>query len=185
MKNLLKSRNAQAESETRKNRKKLFLLLKRHCMVVLFILISANLYSQDIRQLDSFLEQAKVSTDPVLVSEAKHIESLIKELQPTIYINNTIIDNNGIQPKCAEVDAGSTIELNKENILYNEVELITVKLTTPDDLNFIIDLSKLTGFTNLKSILFLCEFECSIESIQKLYIPKTGINIFIKVSIPS
>lgn len=185
MKNLLKSRNAQAELETGKNRINFFLLLKRLCVMVLMILISANLYSQDIMQLDCFLEQAKVPTNPALDSKAKHKESLIKELHPTININNTIIDNNGIQPLCAGVNDGSTSKLNKENVRYNQVELITVKFTSQDDLNFIVDLSKQTGFTDLKNILFLCEFDCSIEAIQKLYIPKTGINVFLKVSIPS
>jgi hypothetical protein len=52
-------------------------------------------------------------------------------------------------------------------------------------MNFILDLTKLIGFTNLKSVLFLYEFDIRTEDAQKLYLPKPGINVFYKVSIPS
>jgi len=159
--------------------------LRSLSLMLLFILFSASLYSQNIRELESFLEQAKVSADPVLVSNAIHIESLIKDLQPTVYISNASIESISKQPICAEVDAGSTNQLLIENTLFNQVEIIIVKLNTPEDLNFIIDLSRLSGFTNLKDVLFLCEFECAAITIQRLFLPKVGINVFLKVSIPS
>lgn len=154
-------------------------------LILLFVLFSASLFAQNVQELNSFLAEAKKTNDPAIMSEAKHLESLIRDLQPTVYINNMSIENNEAQPVCAEVDASSVDQLSLQNELFIKVEIITIRLQSPSDLDFILDLSILTGFTNLKFVVFLCEFECTDKDIDKIFLTKSGITVFYKVSIPS
>lgn len=154
-------------------------------LIILTILTSTSLQAQSIMEFSSYLEQAKSSTDPLVVSNIAHLESLINDLQPTVFVGNEIKSNGTSQPVCAEVKSTDVEKLSAENSLFNQVELITIVLNSPADLNFILDLSKLNSFINLKYVYFLCEFDCKIEETQKLYLPKTGITVLYKVSIPS
>jgi len=160
-------------------------VLKKLSMVVIILLTAASLHAQVIMELNDWLEQSKSSADPVMVSDAIHLEKLIKELQPTVYIANTVIPNSGKQPVCANAKPGYVDQLSLENPLFSNVELLTIRLKSQADLNFILDLDKLTGFTNLKYVYFICEMNCNIEDVQKLFLPKSGITVFYKVSIPS
>ena len=159
--------------------------LNKLFIILFIVLTSSGLRAQVVMELNSFIEQLKASADPVLVANLNHLESLIKDVQPTVYVCNTITAKGEIQPVCANVKAGSINQMIVENPLFNQVELITIRLQSPDDLNFVLDLPKLTGFTNLKYVYFLCEFNSGIEDVQKLFIPKIGITVFYKVSIPS
>ena len=159
--------------------------LNKLFIILLIVFTSSGLHAQVVMELNSYLEQLKASVDPVLVTNLNHLESLIKDVQPTVYVCNTITTNGETQPVCANVKAGSINQIIVENPLFNQVELIMIRLKNPSDLNFVLDLAKLTSFTNLKYVYFLCEFQSGIEVVQKLFIPKIGITVFYKVSIPS
>jgi hypothetical protein len=162
-----------------------FSVLKKLSMALIILLISATLHAQVVMELKSYIEQMKASADPAAASNAAHLEKLVKDIQPTVYINNTIVANGELQPVCANVKSASIDQLRSDNPLFSGVELIRIRLNSPADLNFILDLSNLPGFTKLKYVYFLCEFKCGIEDIQKLFIPKSGITVIYMVSIPS
>jgi len=163
----------------------LSLLLKTLIMVFLIVLTSVSLNAQGIIELKSYLEKTKTSPDPVLVSNAKHLESLVTELQPTVYLSNSIVTGNTNKAKCAEVKASAIDQLSSDNSLFNDIELITIRLESPADMGFVLDLSKLNRFTKLKYIYFLCEFDGDAKELQKLFIPTAGITVLYMVSIPS
>jgi|APIni6443716594_1056825.scaffolds.fasta_scaffold34557_2 flagellar basal body-associated protein FliL len=160
-------------------------IMRNLSLVIFIILASAGLKAQSIMELGSYMKQAQSSSDPVVVASAEYLESLIKEIQPTVYISSNITSNGESKPVCAEVKANDIKKLSIENSVFNQVELLTIVIYNPADLNFILDLSELKSFTNLKYVYFLCEFNCKIKQVQKLYIPKTGIVVFYNVSIPS
>ncbi|MFA5974411.1 MAG: hypothetical protein WC780_18825 [Lentimicrobiaceae bacterium] len=162
----------------------LSLFLKTLIMVFLIVLTSVSLNAQGIIELKSYLEKTKTSPDPALVSKAKHLESLVTELQPTVYLSNSIVTGN-TKAKCAEVKASAIDQLSSDNSLFNDIELITIRLESPADMGFVLDLSKLNGFTKLKYIYFLCEFDGDAKELQKLFIPTAGITVLYMVSIPS
>jgi hypothetical protein len=160
-------------------------VLKKFSIILLLLVSSAGLHAQDIVLLDSFLEEMKASQDTALSNNAIHLESLLTGLQSTVYVGSSIKAGDETPPVCANVRAGSVSMLTQTNQLFNEVELIVIKLRTPQDLNFKLDPSKLTSFVKLKYVVFLCEFECSLEETQNLFHPKNGISFFHKVSIAS
>lgn len=160
-------------------------VLKISILILFILLISATLHSQEVVELNIYLRQLKGSSDPVTEASATHLESLLKDRLPTVYIGNAIVTNGETQPLCVKIKAGSTDQLTSHNPLFNNIELITIKLKTPADLNFILDLTKLPGFTNLKYVYFLYEFKTGVEDPRRLFIPKTGITVLYKVSIPS
>ena len=158
--------------------KKLFLML-------LIILASATLYAQVAVELNSYLKQLNASADPVLVDNAVHLESLIKEKHPGVYIRKAQITSGEANPVCVNVNAGYVDALKTMNQLSGKIELITIRLRSSADLNFILDLPNLIGFQKLKYVYFLFEFNAGIEETQKLFIPKPGITVLYKVSVPS
>jgi hypothetical protein len=158
---------------------------KLSMVIILTVLTSISLQAQNIMEFNSYLEQAKSSTDPLVNANISHLEHLINDLQPTAYVGSDIKSIGETQPVCVEVKSADIKKLSIANSLFTQVELITIVVNSPADLNFVLDLSKLDSFTNLKFVYFLCEFECKIEEMQKLYLPKAGITVFYKVSIPS
>ena len=154
-------------------------------MLFIIVMICSTLHAQDLMELHGYLEQLKASADPAKVSDAVHLESLISDFQPTIYVGKSIVAHNEKRPVCAEAKSGSIDGLTAENPLFSQVELITIRLQSASEMNFVLDLSKLISFTNLKYVCFLCEFNCGIEDVQKLFIPKTGITVTYRLSIPS
>lgn len=154
-------------------------------MVFIIVMTCATLHAQDLTELNGYLEQLKSSADPAEVTDALHLESLVSDFQPIIYVGKSIVAHNEKQPVCAEAKSGSTDGLTTENPLFSQVELITIRLQSASEMNFVLDLSKLISFTNLKYVCFLCEFNCEIEDVQKLFIAKTGITVTYKISIPS
>lgn len=163
-----------------------FCSVSKKLFILLIILVSSvSIQAQAIVELNSYFEQRRASGNSLMVNEAAHLESLVNDVLPTIYIGNTIISNGETQPLCVNLKAGSVDRIRSVNPLFRKVELITIQLTSPADLNFILDLPNLSGFANLKYIYFLCELRIGAEDLEKLFLPKNGIAVFYKVSIPN
>jgi hypothetical protein len=177
----------QKKSEQRITKASLKSVIKNFSIVILLVLTSFCLQAQNINimELDALMISLKASPDSAVVAGSVHLESLINDLQPTVYIGTSVKSNGGMQPVCAEIKAADIQKLKTENPLFSQVELITIILNKPSDINFVLDLSDLSSFTNLKYVYFLVEFDCTNKEMQKLYLPKTGISVMYKVSIPS
>ncbi|MEI6680303.1 MAG: hypothetical protein WCL21_16965 [Mariniphaga sp.] len=159
--------------------------MKKLLMVFIIVMSCTAINAQEIYEINGYLKQMKTSADVGIISDALHLESLVRDFQPTIYVGKSIVAHNEKQPVCAEAKSGSIDGLSAENPLFSRVELITIRLQNASDMNFVLDLSKLISFTNLKYVCLLCEFNCGIEDVRKLFIPKTGVIFIYKVSIPS
>ena len=160
-------------------------LFVRIFLILMVFLISASLHAQEVRELEGYLEQMRTSTDSASVANAELLESLVTDLHPTIFINNSIIVNGDTPPVVAIVKASSVSKLILTDSRFTQVELITIKLSSITDLNIFMDINKFTDFTNLKYVYFLCEFECTPDALQKLFLPKTGVAVLYKISIAS
>jgi hypothetical protein len=165
-------------------------LRRRAMMSVLLILMLVfsilKTFAQDAKELGTTLSSMKASSDASIQSQAAHIESLIYYLQPKLYINNGVEKKYGeVSPVSVESDAQSVSNLNEVNSLFSQVELITIKLNSPEDLNFVLDISTLHSFVNLKYIQFLCNFNCAPSLINKLFLQKnnSGVTVYYNISI--
>ncbi|MTK53029.1 hypothetical protein [Paludibacter sp.] len=143
------------------------------------------LQAQQVQEATQMLNNMSSSGDNAIVAEGIYIQNLITAPLPTIYIGENIRVSGESQPVRAIVEAGNISKLNDTNAAFSEVEMIIVKLKSPSDLNFSIDLSTLNGFTKLKYVLFISEFTTTASDIQNLFVPNTGITVIYKVSILS
>ena len=159
--------------------------IKLRILFMILFFIGFNSFGQTVFELSSKLAEMKSSGDTAITNEASRIEKLIYDLCPTIYIENRTIKTFGeTPPVCLKTDVGSIIKLKESNPVYTNIELLTIKFSAPADLIFPLDLSLLTGFTNLKYVQFVCPFNCTVSAIEQNFKPKQGVTAFYILSIP-
>ncbi len=118
---------------------------------------------------------------------------LAYKLLPTAYIENNNIKiggNSGYAnmpiSKLTFNDTKSFNILNQPKPNLNKVELITIKVLTPNDLNNSINLSEVEGLNRLKYILIDCYFECTESQIKAFVkLDNPNVRIFYKTNKPS
>ena len=158
----------------------------KRAIFILLLVVGSIAQGQTVFELRSKLVEMKGSTDSLITKEAVRIESLVYSLQSRLYILQGVEKTYGIVPPvCATVDAQSVNKLKDADSLFSQVELITIKIDKPDDLNLSLDLTALSGFTNLKYVHFLCSFSCAPEDLSKLLTPNPAVTVFYIVSLPS
>lgn len=162
--------------------------VKVKVLILLLFIVSSNFQSfgQTVYELSSKLSEMNGSGDTTLIKEAAHIKTLVTDLQPTVYVADFVKTSNELVPLRADVQAGAVAKLNIQNPLFEQVELITIRINSSADLATILDLSLIQGFTNLKYVRVLCSFECAAEQISPIVTGNTlGIKVFYSISIPS
>jgi len=127
-------------------------------LLILFYSIPLLAQSQNesypIMEKRQFLSNLRTSeqTSRSTYSNAKHIEDLISKVQPSIYFNSGTVKTYGEKPVCLITNVQSLSRLNGASMLKNNIEMATVKIESPTDLNATIDLNIFTEFKNLKYI---------------------------------
>ncbi len=162
-------------------------LVRKAVILFFFVFVfGTQTYAQAPVEYRSMIAQMAGSGDTLLVEEAAHIGSLVTDLHPTVYIGDVVRTNNGSTPVRADVKAGSISKLSIENPLFEQVELITIRINSQADLSAQLDLSTIQGFTGLKYVRLLCSFECTAEQLNTIVTGNTaGIKVFYSISIPS
>jgi len=156
-------------------------------LIILFLISTQNLKAQNIKEYSDLANSITSADKQNGSSEAKHLKSLIFDLNPKIYIYNKEDKRYGNEPPvCLNTDVNSIERLYEANNLFEKVELISININNPSELNFILDFSKLNSFINLKYVQFLCSFECDPILIKQLYKEnsKTGMIVFYRISLP-
>jgi hypothetical protein len=141
-------------------------------------------------ELNEYLSQAANNKSSINLkssqSTSNPLQVLAYDLVSTVIIENGEIKVFGEQPPIkAEIFYNSFQAIATTNTLFNEVELLVIKLDSEDQLNSSLDFSKIMGFNNLKYVYFLCPFNCSkskIESVTK-GLP-SEITLLYSISIP-
>ncbi|HNZ42632.1 MAG TPA: hypothetical protein PLI16_10440 [Bacteroidales bacterium] len=148
----------------------------------LLLFFSTSIIAQEAINLETALTSKAPATQQVL-------KSLVFDVHPTICVENGTIKTFGNGPAVRlETDSKSFSSLYDADPIFDQVEIITVKLNNPDDMKVVpLNLQNLTGFTRLKYILFLCNMNCNPNSINKMFKATTqdGFEIFYQVSIPN
>lgn len=98
------------------------------------------------------------------------ILSLIKNTQPSLYLNSEGIKKYGGIPVCLYSQAKYFINnynLKNDND-FNSLEIIVIKIEDLQDLNSTIDASQFFNFLKLKYIYFVSTIDCSEKDIQNI-----------------
>ena len=143
-------------------------------MVILIVLFSGTSFSQDnvIHKLTERDESAKKGNVVGQRSSAVITEfpnDLLYELKSTIYIKNNGILNvegPGAPLVLKFLDVKSFNFTSTRNPLYNKVEMITISLSSENDLRNTFDLNTVKGFSHLKYIYLKCEFPISENQVR-------------------
>ncbi|HNW90090.1 MAG TPA: hypothetical protein PKN48_10540 [Bacteroidales bacterium] len=153
--------------------------------VMMFMLFSMNIMAQNAIELGPALNSLKITAN----QQYNVINSLIYDVQPTVYVQNGMVQSFGNGPaKRVEVSTNSFDNLYETNPVFSDVEIITVKINNKNDLKMPgLNIQDLSHFTNLKYILYLCSINCDPVSINKMFTPEIhdGITIFYQISIPN
>jgi hypothetical protein len=156
--------------------------------LIIFYVFSIQISSaQNIKEYNDVINSLPVSKDLAGSSNAGRLQSLVYNVQPKLYIHKQEVKNSSEElPVCINTDANSINILYGANRLFERVEMITILLNSPGESDFILDLSKLKNFPNLKYVHFLCSFKCEPSLINKLYQENssTGIIVFYQISVP-
>lgn len=155
-----------------------------------FLIITIFAFSataQSTQELGQAISTMKLSSIKSVQDESSHINSLVNDLQPTVYINNGTIKTFSNAPYiCADVDLLSLGTLIQTNSIFSQVELLKIRINA-GDIGSVLNLSNLTSFTNLKYIVFLCSYNCDPVAINNMYTGNSGsgITVFYQISIPN
>lgn len=120
-----------------------------------------------IFELDSKLAAMRSSKDERSKVEGIYLNSLITDLLPSIYFQEgKLVGTYKENPIVLFTDISSLTSLSDPNPLYKKIEIISVKLKKPEDLQKVLRFSDLLGFGNLKYIYFLCDFNICPDQAQ-------------------
>ena len=166
------------------------LILSRILLVTCILFLVFQVSAQEVKELNGSLSGNNAETNK--------LRSLVNDLQPTLYFQqNEQVGNNVEAPLLIDSDAASVDQFYVKNPEYNSVELIRIRINSPEQMNLFLDISKLDSFINLKYIYFLCAFDlceeqsaksaCEIWKISKMINQgtNTGIRFYYLISIPS
>lgn len=128
-----------------------------------------NQYS-NISHIDSFLanQRTSVSSKSATVTTPLRIETLINDLQPSIYLLNGTEKTYGENPVCLFTNVQSLNAFKNSKLPSNVIEIITIKITSEADLNLAIDLALFSEFSKLQYIYILSEIKISEDQIIKI-----------------
>lgn len=163
------------------NNKKMKLNFK---IILLFLSISSYSFCQTttVTEIGSYLSSKNRVADKNLVK----IQSLVKDLYPSVYVNNQKIVIKGDNPVCLYTDLSSLNTITNDNVSSGTIELAVVRIKSKSELNSKIDLNVFKDFTSLKCVLLIYEFNVNPSDINKMVTPANENQlVFYKIEIQS
>lgn len=141
-------------------KKNILILLNFSLIIFSSIDVSAqeqkNVVSKDSRILErkSFVADLRASEISARssYSNARRVETLLTQVQPSSYAYSGTVKNYGEKPVCLFTDIQSLRSLNDPIILRDHIELITITVKSQSDLNTTIDMNNLSEFKKLKYV---------------------------------
>jgi hypothetical protein len=97
-----------------------------------------------------------------------NVENLIYKVQPSVYFYSGTVKSYGEKPRNLFTDIQSLSGLNNPAILKNNIELVTIRINTANELNAAIDWSVFSAYKNLKYIYILSGVNTTSQNIARL-----------------
>ncbi len=164
---------------------------KKKSSLVLIVMMSLLLpflgFSQDFKiiEVKEYLKSEQ-KTESARVTMTTSVKSLIKDLHPSIYVNNGTVNTYGKSAKVVFTDPQSVSKLKDLKLDMSQVELVTIKINKKEDLLNPVDLTVLSEYPTVKTIFLSVSFDCSVESLYALIKNnKTGYTILYTVEKPT
>ncbi len=101
------------------------------------------------------------------ISPYNRLESLLREVQSSIYLTKGVVSTYGKNPVCIYSDVSSFDLLNSKLPLNNDVEILTIKIESSSDLKSPIDICSFTNLNKLKYIYLQINFDCKPNELSQ------------------
>lgn len=124
-------------------------------------------------ELNAFLSTSSQTSRTSAVSNVtllnvQNVKDLVYNTQPSIYFYGDAVKVFGDKPRNLFTDLNSISSLNNSILLKNNIEIITINLDNPSQINNPFNLSLLSEFKNLKYIYFITSFDVSNDAMSTL-----------------
>ncbi len=142
---------------------------KIYFVILLLFLTAVPSFSQSsqkiqVLQKDNFLSTLRTSS--VRNSSAYNsVLSLLKDVNSSIYLSNGSSKTFGQLPVCMFTDVASLSTANSTNLNVNYVEIVTIDIKRPSELQAPIDLSLVSSYKNVKYIYFRVSFDFELSQL--------------------
>ncbi len=124
--------------------------------------------SLTIVQVDDYLVTLKsLPQTSTNIPPYKRLESLLKDVQPSIYLTKRVIKTYGKNPVCVYSDVSSFSLLNSKLPQNNDVEILTIIIESPADLKAPIDICSISNLNKLKYIYLQVKFDCKPKELNQ------------------
>jgi len=151
-----------------------FLSLKRVLLIVMVfysVTISAQVAPAfTAKEVKLFVSDLKMleQNSTLSFSNAKNVENLVNNVQPSIYFYSGVVNTYGDRPSKLYTNVPSLSRLKNQNLLNNNIEIVEIKIDNLSDLNSKIDLSLFSDFEKLKYIYILSSITITEQNISNL-----------------
>ena len=177
-------------------RKPLILMMRKLLLLLVFVLYGSNISAQDSRsqssgvpELKTFIASLKANEQTsrqsaAAYSPAQSVEDLVYKVQPAQYLSSGIVKTYGEKPKHLFIDVQSMNGLNNAALLKNNIDIVTIRINSANDLNATIDLSLFSSFTSLKYVHVVSAVNASPASIASMVRnPEERLTVFYSIEV--
>ncbi|WP_395064062.1 hypothetical protein [Flavobacterium sp.] len=144
------------------------LKLNKMFFILLMIFLSINSFSQSnqrptVLMRENFLTSLRSNTNNSTSYDTAL--SLMDGVQSSIYLTNNQVKTFGTKPLCMYSDIGSLGLANSSGLRVNFIEMVTIKIDSPSQLNSPINLSVVSSYKNVKYIYFRVSFNFELAQL--------------------
>jgi len=168
------------------------IIMKRLLLVlvlVCFCLPSKAQVSRDanpnpIMEVSAYLSSLRTNSATARTSSSglDHLENLLNEVQPAVYLSSGQVKTFGDQPTALYTDVNSLANVSSLVASKESIEIVTIRMERSADLRTI-DLSLLSSFPNLKYVYLLSTTETTANTLSSLVQNTDGrFVVFYKIS---
>ena len=116
--------------------------------------------AQQIINVEEAVSEMLASDNPETFSQGMHLQSLLVNVHPALYINNGAFSPHGTSdPIVLYSDASSIQSLYDTHPLFSQVELIKISIENNLEIPDAVLLEQMTGFPNLQYVYVLFEYD--------------------------
>jgi len=120
--------------------------------------------AQQVLSVDDLIGPANASTESNFVSQDNRLYQLINEENPALYIQDgEFYKIGGKTPVILDLETRSFEAAYKPNADFESIELIRIRINEPADWDYVLNMSQLSSFKNLRYVFYLVTYEICPE----------------------
>lgn len=146
--------------------------------------VSRDANQNPIMEVSAYLSSLRTNSASARTSSSglAHLENLLNEVQPSVYLSSGQVKTFGDQPTALYTDVSSLANASSLVDSKESIEMVTIRMERSADLRTI-DLSLLSSFPNLKYVYLLSTTETTANTLSSLVQNTDGrFVVFYKIS---